>query len=417
MSDSYKDLVKELTEGTDFSISSDVAVLSERPRIRFPVEALNCIFGGGIPFGTIMHTYGPSKSGKSTICYLAMAEFQKQYPDGVCAVIDSEASSDGSRLKYFGIDLNRVLRLPATSLEAGFIALNKMLDNKEKNKKLKGIPVFCVYDSLSGKAQDDSANSRMNAMDRARVIKSYLGPLMSRLEKHDFILCLINQIVNNVDRYGNQKESFGGGASLLHFSHISLHLHKGDTDYINGFAIRTNSSFDVEKTKISPEIMNIPLIIDVTDGGKTDEVRSFCDYMYNLGYIVHKSNSSKYNIEGFLSDKLLADNPTISIVKDFSKEYRNYTALEQTVKDNKILYDAMRYLLMVKLTSIYGLQKEIIDPYMAKVRQEIIEELPEDNLTRLALLGNNTQVKTSEEDLSKYSDESHDSERVDQDEV
>lgn len=375
----YNDLVNDLIKGTNFDICSDSVVLTERKKVRTPLEAINCLLGGGFPFGSIIHAYGKSRSGKSTIFYQGMAEFQKQYPEGIAVILDTEASSDGTRLRYFGIDTNKILRLPAPSIESGFISLNKMLDNKENNKKLKDKPVYAIWDSISGKAQDESSNSRMNAQDRARIIKNYLGPTMSRLERNDFILCLINQVVNSTDRYGNSHETFGGGQALLHYSHISLHLsHKGN-DYDAGFSIRSNSSLDVEKSKVSPEVQGIAMIMDSTKGGRIDEIRSFTDYLYNIGYIIHKSNTSKYNLSGFSNDKVFTDNPVFEVLNDFNKDYRNYDSLVKEVRNNDVLYDSMRFLLMSKLVSMYELQSKVIIPYMNEVRLKIISELSKDS--------------------------------------
>lgn len=159
----YNNALEALVTGTEFKIGSEVQVLTTRPKVRTPVEVLNCLLGGGIPFGTVLQAYGPPKSSKSTWLYQMMGIFQKEYPDGVAVVVDTEASGDTERLEFLGVDTKRLLRLPATSIETGFLSLLKMLENKSKSDKLKDIPVFVIWDSISkGLAQENSTQSRIN---------------------------------------------------------------------------------------------------------------------------------------------------------------------------------------------------------------------------------------------------------------
>ena len=65
--------LQSLLEGTDFAISTYSNVLTNNRRIPTPIEALNCIFGGGVPFGLVANSYGRSKTGKSTWLYQMMA--------------------------------------------------------------------------------------------------------------------------------------------------------------------------------------------------------------------------------------------------------------------------------------------------------------------------------------------------------
>ena len=120
----FDNAIEALTAGTSFQLGTQV--LNSRNKVRTPVEVLNCILGGGLPFGTIAQSYGPPKVGKSTWMYQMMGIFQKQYPDGIAFIIDNEASADDDRLEILGVDKSRVLRLPASSIESGFLTLLKL---------------------------------------------------------------------------------------------------------------------------------------------------------------------------------------------------------------------------------------------------------------------------------------------------
>lgn len=160
----FNDIVQDLIDGTNFELNSESQVLTSNVmRVHTPLEVINCMLGGGIPLNGIYHTWGPPKGGKSTWLYQTMGEFQKQYPEGVSVIIDNESSSDPNRLLGLGVDPTKVLRLPITSIENGFLSLEKMIDNKLKNKKLKDLPMFVIWDTISrGLAQDSSSQSRIN---------------------------------------------------------------------------------------------------------------------------------------------------------------------------------------------------------------------------------------------------------------
>lgn len=367
----YENALEALAAGTEFKVGSEVKVLTTRQKVRTPVEILNCLLGGGIPFGTVLQAYGPPKSSKSTWLYQMMGIFQKEYPDGIAVVVDTEASGDTERLSFLGVDTSRILRLPATSIETGFLSLLKMLDNKSKNEKLKDTPVFVIWDSISkGLAQEDSKQSRMNAQDRARIIKNYMSPMMAEIEKHNFVLCLINQAIYSTDRYGNRKLDAGGGVALKHDVHLSVKLELS-SDYTEGsFLITRTSKMAIDKSKISPEIWDIPVVLDIREGGKIDEVLSLVEYFLWNGWITQ--TSGWYTFDN-LAD-MNKDNPFYPILANYSKK-RRYNDMVQLVRDTPELYLALRYTFIKHLASIYKLQAKVMYEYQDKITAELMNYL------------------------------------------
>lgn len=368
--EAFDNILEGLAKGTDFKLSSNSSVLTERPKVRTPIEALNCILGGGLPFGTVAQSYGPPKVGKSTWMYQMLGIFQKTYPNGVAMVIDMEASADGDRIQYLGVDTSKLLRLPATSIESGFLQLMKVLENKQQHEQLKNVPVFVIWDTISkGLAQDGSTQSRMNAMDRARVIKNYMSPVMAEIEKQDFILCLLNQVIFNVDSYGNRKMDSGGGIALKHDVHFSTRITSSSDDWNGNFKLRTRSKIDIDKSKLGPEIWGIPMVIDNQEGGIIDEVMSFVDYLVNLGFITNAKGW--YNFNDLLEREKL--HPFYQTIYENNKSYR-YDEIVNMFKENKLMYDIMRYMLMEFLADMYKLQGKVMKSYKEECLQEIRTE-------------------------------------------
>lgn len=385
-SEVFDNVLESLAKGTDFKLSSNSSVLTERAKVRTPIEALNCILGGGLPFGTVAQSYGPPKVGKSTWMYQMLGIFQKTYPNGVAMVIDMEASADGERIEYLGVDTSKLLRLPATSIENGFLSLMKVLENKSKIEELKDVPVFVIWDTISkGLAQDGATQSRMNAMDRARVIKNYMSPVMAEIEKQDFILCLLNQVIYNVDSYGNRKMDSGGGIALKHDVHFSTRITPGSDEWNGNFKTKTRSVIAIDKSKLGPEIWNIPMVIDNQEGGVIDEVMSFVDYLIELGFITNAKGW--YNFNDLLDREKLS--PFYQVIYENNKSYR-YDDLISMFKSNRLMYNIMRYMLMEFLAGMYKLQAKVMKSYKEQCLQEIRKEY---DPAELYLRDNNDEIE------------------------
>ena len=122
---------QELIKGTEFVIAETGSVMHSRKKVTTPLYVINCIYGGGIPLGIISEISGPPGSGKSTFSYQCMGNYQREYPTGVPVIYDMETSMDNARLESLGVDVSKVLRLPASSLEDAFASMFKMLNKIE----------------------------------------------------------------------------------------------------------------------------------------------------------------------------------------------------------------------------------------------------------------------------------------------
>lgn len=367
----YLDAFNSLLEDTGFEVSQYSNVLTSNRKIKTPIEALNCILGGGLPFGVVANSFGRPKTGKSTWLYQMMALFQKQYPEGICFIIDTETSGDPNRARFFGVDTSRVMIICPQSIESGFLAIMKMLENKNKSEKLKNAPVFGIWDSISnGLAQDNSTQSRMNAQDRARIIKNYMGPLMVEIEKCEFFLGLVNQAVYQDVGHGHKHIVSGGGIGLEHQVHFSLMFDRCNSDgYDGSFLVRRWSTASISKSKLSPEFSNIPILMDITQGGMIDEVDSFIEYLINLDIITKAGGWYRFTkiLENYSTHYLYY------IFKYYAKSFR-YSELTNKVRDTRVLYNALRLVFMERISSIYKLQADIIQPYYQEVLAEFRQE-------------------------------------------
>ena len=122
--------------------------LSDKPKVETPLVALNDLLGGGLPLGAILEVFGPNASGKSSFMYETLGNFQRQYPNGVAFIIDTETSTDNSRLIQLGVDPMRAPRMGAATLEDGFEQINKIVKKMIDDERYKGFPVMILWDRL-----------------------------------------------------------------------------------------------------------------------------------------------------------------------------------------------------------------------------------------------------------------------------
>ena len=215
------DFFSDLLKDTEFKVASEGSLMHSRKKVRTPLLVLNCIYGGGLPLGVMSEISGAPGSGKSTFLYQCMGNYQKEYPDGVPVIYDMEASMDNSRLAALGIDVKRVLRLPATSMEDAFVNMFKILKKLEDMIKDKpNISTFQIYDSLAAggtekqhKAVDAGGNAfgAGTIMEPQRILKQNLSNVLPFMEKYPMFLGLINQVFTQVNAYGGASLGSGGG--------------------------------------------------------------------------------------------------------------------------------------------------------------------------------------------------------------
>lgn len=214
-------LISDLIDGTQFNFigqngEQGKGSLSDKPKVATPIYALNCLLGGGLPLGAILEVYGPNAAGKSSLMYETLGNFQKDYPDGVAFIIDSEASTDDTRLKALGVDPLRAPRMGASTLEDGFEQIVAILKKMTNDKRYKGFPVFIIWDTIAAtptRAQLEEGKMYAGGMaERARILKTSLTNIFTLIEKQNVLLVLLNQVMAEIGGWRPGETSAGGNA-------------------------------------------------------------------------------------------------------------------------------------------------------------------------------------------------------------
>lgn len=280
-------LISDLIDGTQFNFigqngEQGKGSLSDKPKVATPIYALNCLLGGGLPLGAILEVYGPNAAGKSSLMYETLGNFQKDYPDGVAFIIDSEASTDDTRLKALGVDPLRAPRMGASTLEDGFEQIVAILKKMTNDKRYKGFPVFIIWDTIAAtptRAQLEEGKMYAGGMaERARILKTSLTNIFTLIEKQNVLLVLLNQVMAEIGGWRPGETSAGGNA-LKHDVHMRLKIDGGATNYEGIYPVSKSSSLSVEKSKVSPTMMGINVLIDIRRGGVIDRGGSLAWWM------------------------------------------------------------------------------------------------------------------------------------------
>lgn len=375
-------IFSELVKDTDFTIATEGSLMHSRPKVTTPLVVLNCIYGGGVPLSILSEVSGVTGSGKSTFLYQCMANYQRDYPNGVSVIVDMETSMDTNRLESLGVDTDKVLRLPATTLEKAFASLftllNKVLTLKEQYDD---VSVFVIYDSLAAGGTDkeeqavnkgESAFGKGTIQEDVRIIKKNLKLLLPYFEKLPMFVGLINQVFVHPNMRNPAipaKIESGGGNALKHLCHTHIVFGNSKENYEGTFLIGSESKMELHKSKLSPRMINIPCYIDSTKGGRIDETDSFVKYL--LDDSVRFINvSSWYSFGDYLKQDMFLKFPVLAKHSDLTellgKKFRKLDMYE-LIAENKDLFEFLQVALIEFLDNIYPEQRKINGDYQQKL--------------------------------------------------
>ncbi len=189
------------------------------PRFSTGGVAIDKILGGGYPEGRIIEIFGPASSGKTTICYHAIAECQKKYPNDWCGFVDSEQSFDPLYAEAIGVNVGELVTAqPDTGTDA-FGMVQGMI---EAGAKLIVIDSVAAMMPKEEAEEEDYGHNSIGA--QARMMSKGLRKLTAIAGKHKCTLIFTNQIRNKIGvMYGNPEVTTGGKA-LEYYASVRLRV-------------------------------------------------------------------------------------------------------------------------------------------------------------------------------------------------
>ena len=369
-------LISNLIKDTDFKFigqdgETGKGSLTDKLKVETPVYALNDLLGGGIPLGCILEVFGPNASGKSSLMYETLGNFQRQYPNGVAFIIDSESSTDDARLRQLGVDPMRAPRMGAGTLEDGFEQIVKILNKMVANPQYKDFPVMIIWDTIAAtptRAQAKEGGMYAGGMaEKARIIKSSLSTIFSLVEKQNVLLVLLNQVMAEIGGWHPGVTSSGGNA-LKHDVHLKFEINGGKTEFSGVFATTKESKISITKSKVSPIMNNIPITLDITQGGVIDREKSLVDWMTELNIF---KQAAWWQLEDWAYARYKAMWDKFGgFVPHFRKGY-----LFELAKQNPDFVAFLRLIWVDMISERYTLQREVCKEVKDALERQLIQNL------------------------------------------
>lgn len=262
------------------------------------------LFGGLTPGLTTVAA--PSKHFKSGLSLFMVSAYLKAHQDAVCLFYDSEFGSPPSYLNTYGIDLNRVLHSPVTSLEDLRTDITNQVDSIERGDK-----VIIFIDSIGNLASKKETKDALEGSEKAdftrsKVLKSLFRIITPQLLLKNIPCIAINHTYSTMEMFA--KEVMSGGTGALYSSNTILFITKAqekDGADLAGFKF----TLVAEKSRGVREKAKFPLT--VLFGSGINKFSGLLDLGLELGF-VEKPKNGWYSrvIDGVREEKSWRANAT-----------------------------------------------------------------------------------------------------------
>ena len=185
---------------------------------------------GGIAGNKITALAGESSTGKTFFCLGVVQHFLESNPDAGVIYFESESAISKDLIDSRGIDTNRMLIVPVTTVQEFRTQAIKILDKYLIQVPDKRQPLMFVLDSLgmlstTKEVEDTEAGKDTRDMTRAQVVKSIFRVLTLKLGKANVPMLVTNHTYDVIGAYIPTKE-MGGGSGLKYAASTIIYLSK-----------------------------------------------------------------------------------------------------------------------------------------------------------------------------------------------
>ena len=229
-----KDIVKEIDNEYASLVSDGVAAGDTSGFIDTGSYIFNALVSGsifgGIPGNKITALAGESSTGKTYFCLGIVQHFLESDPNAGVIFFESESAISREMIEDRGIDSQRMMIVPVTTVQEFRTQSIKILDRYLDQPKDKRQPLMFVLDSLgmlstSKEVEDSEAGKDTRDMTRAQVVKSIFRVLTLKLGKANVPMLVTNHTYDVVGAYIPTKE-MGGGSGLKYAASTIIYLSK-----------------------------------------------------------------------------------------------------------------------------------------------------------------------------------------------
>ena len=235
-------------------VAKNATEILEVERMPTGSPALDIQLFGGWPIGNWVELFGKLSSGKSTLAYASIAEYQRRNPYGIALLIDLEGTYDPARARRIGVDESRLEFLGPNTAEDTFEAIEHYLDIVDGGKAVVGIIVLDSIAALMAAAEEKSEIGNATVATASKVLGKIYRRFQAKLYRNGTVFIMVNQLRSIIGGYGPVTTTTPGGWAPKFFSAVRLESsmvkriektvkgEKVELGVVSKFSIRKNKS-------------------------------------------------------------------------------------------------------------------------------------------------------------------------------
>ena len=234
MSDFLKDIIKATGNEYASIVSDGVETGDNDTFIDTGSYVFNALLSGsihgGLPANKITALAGESATGKTYFLMGMVKHFLDANPKSMVFYFESESAITKQMVTDRGIDPERMVILPVTTVQEFRTQSLKLLDGYLERHESERPPIFLCLDSLgmlstTKEVEDTEAGKETRDMSRAQILKAAFRVLTLKLGKANVPLIVTNHTYDVVGSYIPTKE-MGGGSGLKYAASTIIYLSK-----------------------------------------------------------------------------------------------------------------------------------------------------------------------------------------------
>ena len=233
MSDFFKDIIKQtgneyaslVSDGVE---GADVGGFIDTGSYIFNALLSGSIYGG-LPSNKITAIAGESATGKTFFLMGMVKSFLDANPEAGCLYFESESAITKQMVVDRGIDPNRMVMIPVTTVQEFRTQAIKVLDSYLAQKDDTKKPIMMCLDSLgmlstTKEVEDTSDGKETRDMTRAQVLKAAFRVLTLKLGRAGVPMVVTNHTYDSMGLFPTKE--MGGGSGLKYAASSIIFLSK-----------------------------------------------------------------------------------------------------------------------------------------------------------------------------------------------